>query len=248
MRAPPESLIPMTGQPIFAARSMILTIFSPMTSPSEPPKTVKSCEKTHTRRPSIVPMPVTTASPHGRFFSMSKSNVRWRTNVSSSWKEPGSSSFSTRSRAVILPLACCFSSASGFVCAACMRSSSSCCSFSSYVSGVFCRAMRAADPTWSPSDPELERERVAHALAVLAQGDDAELQLLGFAALAHRAPEAALDRHAGVEGAAATHVASELPDDCRLAAAEIEALGATAPQHERDLEYVGVSETETQWQ
>ena len=37
-----------------------------MTSPSEPPKTVKSCENTHTRRPSIVPWPVTTASPQGR--------------------------------------------------------------------------------------------------------------------------------------------------------------------------------------
>ena len=32
--------------------------------------------------------------------------------MSSSWNEPGSSSFSTRSRAVSLPLACCFSSAS----------------------------------------------------------------------------------------------------------------------------------------
>ena len=63
MRAPPESLIPITGQPILAARSMILHIFSAMTSPSEPPKTVKSWLKTHTRRPSIVPWPVTTASP-----------------------------------------------------------------------------------------------------------------------------------------------------------------------------------------
>ena len=71
--------MPMTGQPILAARSMILHIFSAMTSPSEPPKTVKSCEKTHTRRPSIVPCPVTTASPQGRFFCISNSDVRWRT-------------------------------------------------------------------------------------------------------------------------------------------------------------------------
>ena len=71
--------MPMTGQPILAARSMILHIFSAMTSPSEPPKTVKSCEKTHTRRPSIVPCPVTTASPQGRFFCISNSVVRWRT-------------------------------------------------------------------------------------------------------------------------------------------------------------------------
>ena len=55
--------MPITGQPILAARSMTLHIFSPMTSPSEPPKTVKSWLKTHTRRPSIVPWPVTTASP-----------------------------------------------------------------------------------------------------------------------------------------------------------------------------------------
>ena len=55
MRAPPESLIPTTGQPIFMAKSMILTIFSPNTSPREPPKTVKSCAKTATVRPSTVP-------------------------------------------------------------------------------------------------------------------------------------------------------------------------------------------------
>ncbi len=49
--------MPITGQPIFAARSMILHIFSPITSPSEPPKTVKSWLNTHTVRPSIVPWP-----------------------------------------------------------------------------------------------------------------------------------------------------------------------------------------------
>ncbi len=123
--------MPMTGQPMRPARSMILHIFSAMTSPSEPPKTVKSCEKTHTRRPSIVPWPVTTASPSGRLRSISKSVVRWRTYVSSSWKEPGSSSFSIRSRAVYLPLACCFSTAfseAWWIIAS--RSSLSCASFS----------------------------------------------------------------------------------------------------------------------
>ena len=65
--------MPIIGQPILAARSMILHIFSPITSPSEPPKTVKSWLNTHTVRPSIVPWPVTTASPQGRFFCMSKS-------------------------------------------------------------------------------------------------------------------------------------------------------------------------------
>ena len=38
----------MTGHPVFIARSIILTIFSPKTSPRDPPKTVKSCAKTHT--------------------------------------------------------------------------------------------------------------------------------------------------------------------------------------------------------
>ena len=55
--------MPITGAPILAARSMTLHIFSAITSPSEPPKTVKSWEKTTTGRPSIVPQPVTTASP-----------------------------------------------------------------------------------------------------------------------------------------------------------------------------------------
>src|SRR2546421_685248 len=57
--------MPITGQPILAARSITLHIFSAITSPSEPPNTVKSCEKTATGRPSIVPCPVTTASPPG---------------------------------------------------------------------------------------------------------------------------------------------------------------------------------------
>ena len=47
--------MPMIGQPIFAARSMTLHIFSDMTSPSDPPKTLKSWLNTHTRRPSTVP-------------------------------------------------------------------------------------------------------------------------------------------------------------------------------------------------
>ena len=63
MRAPPESLMPTTGQPTFRAMSMTLTIFSPKTSPRLPPKTVKSWAKTHTCRPSTVPKPVTTPSP-----------------------------------------------------------------------------------------------------------------------------------------------------------------------------------------
>ena len=55
IRAPPESLIPITGAPTLAAMSMTLTIFSAITSPSEPPKTVKSWLKTKAVRPSISP-------------------------------------------------------------------------------------------------------------------------------------------------------------------------------------------------
>ncbi len=63
IRAPPPSLMPTTGQPVFIAWSMTLTIFSPYTSPSDPPKTVKSWEYTATGRPSTRPVPVITPSP-----------------------------------------------------------------------------------------------------------------------------------------------------------------------------------------
>jgi hypothetical protein len=55
MRAPPESLRPITGAPTFIAWSMTLQIFSAWVSDSEPPNTVKSCENTKTRRPLMVP-------------------------------------------------------------------------------------------------------------------------------------------------------------------------------------------------
>ena len=55
IRAPAPSLMPMIGQPVLIARSMILMIFSPYTSPSEPPKMVKSWLNTQTWRPSTVP-------------------------------------------------------------------------------------------------------------------------------------------------------------------------------------------------
>jgi hypothetical protein len=62
MRAPPESLIPITGAPTEVARSMTLHTFSAKTSPSEPPNTVKSWLNTKTLRPSMVPHPVITPS------------------------------------------------------------------------------------------------------------------------------------------------------------------------------------------
>jgi hypothetical protein len=46
MRAPPESLRPITGAPLRAAMSMILQIFWACVSESEPPRTVKSWLKT----------------------------------------------------------------------------------------------------------------------------------------------------------------------------------------------------------
>src|SRR3954471_18635973 len=203
MRAPPESLMPMTGQPIFAARSMTLPIFSPMTSPSQPPKTVKSWEKTHTGRPSIVPWPVTTASPQGRFLSISKSCVRWRTNVSSSWNEPGSSSLSMRSRAVSLPRSCCFSTAASEPAWAASRSSLSCSTFSSYVSGFLARLIsgRASYPSALALLP-YEGLLVRRA-EVVEQAAEALLEVLvaprlrrrGRRALLEQAPEEAVVGH-----------------------------------------------------
>ena len=72
---------------------------------------VKSWLNTQTGRPSTVPYPVTTPSPYGRLDAMSKSVARCRASSSNSVNEPGSSSPSIRSRAVILPRACCRSTA-----------------------------------------------------------------------------------------------------------------------------------------
>src|SRR6266403_4455594 len=113
MRAPPESFNPITGAPLRIARSMILQIFCALDSESEPPNTVKSCAKTYTSRPSTRPNPVTNPSPAGRCDSMPKSVQWWRTNLSSSSKEPSSSSKLILSRAVSLPALCSRSRRSG---------------------------------------------------------------------------------------------------------------------------------------
>jgi hypothetical protein len=89
--------MPTTGQPIFIARSITLTIFSPKTSPSDPPKTVKSCANTQTCLPSTVPYPVTTPSPYGRVLSIPNATDRCRASSSISTNEPSSSSASIRS-------------------------------------------------------------------------------------------------------------------------------------------------------
>ena len=131
IRAPPESLMPITGAPIFMAMSITLQIFCDMVSESEPPFTVKSWAKMKTRRPSIVPEPVTTPSPRYSFFSIPKLVQRCSLNMSYSSKLPSSSSMSIRSRAVYLPRACCFSIAfSPPPIRACSRFSMSCLIFS----------------------------------------------------------------------------------------------------------------------
>src|SRR3990172_4432402 len=106
MRAPPESFSPTTGAPPRMAKSMILHIFEALASESEPPKTVKSCAKTYTSRPSTRPYPVTKPSPGGRCCSMPKSVHWWVTNLSSSSNVPSSSSSAIRSRAESFPAAC----------------------------------------------------------------------------------------------------------------------------------------------
>ncbi len=129
--------------------SMTFTIFSAKASPSDPPKTVKSCEKTNTRRPSMVPWPVTTPSPYGRFSIMSKFGLRCWTNASSSVKLPGSSRSSIRSRASSLPRARCRSTASGVAAsAASMRRRSTASSRSRVVcSGIGESLPERPDPT-----------------------------------------------------------------------------------------------------
>ncbi len=47
--------MPITGQPYLTAMSITLQIFSAKTSERLPPKIVKSCEKTKTLRPKMVP-------------------------------------------------------------------------------------------------------------------------------------------------------------------------------------------------
>jgi hypothetical protein len=122
----------MTGQPIFAARSITLHIFSAITSPERAAEhgevlgedaDLAAVDRPVARDHRVAPRPV---SLHVEVV------VRWRTNVSSSWNEPGSSSFSIRSRAVYLPLACCFSTADSLAeWIAASRSSVSWASFSS---------------------------------------------------------------------------------------------------------------------
>ena len=122
---------------------MILTTFSANTSPSDPPNAVKSWLNTATRRPSIVPWPVTTPSPRMRLSSSPNPVARWTANASVSTNEPSSSSRSTRSRAVSLPRSCCLAMAASPPPAACL--------------GPPAIAARRACPSWSRPRGLLQR-------------------------------------------------------------------------------------------
>ena len=89
MRAPPESFSPTIGAPIFIARSMTLTIFAALVSESDPPKTVKSCAKAYTTRPSTRPWPAMTPSPGMTWSAIPKSRQRCVTSLSISSKVAG---------------------------------------------------------------------------------------------------------------------------------------------------------------
>src|SRR5690606_17538926 len=107
---------------------MTLQILREWSSPTEPPKMVKSCEKQKTGRPWMRPQPVTTPSPTGA--SLSGGPASWRTKGSISTKVPGSSKAAKRSRAVPLPEArCCAIRRSPPPAALLARHAASCSSF-----------------------------------------------------------------------------------------------------------------------
>ena len=107
MRAPPESFSPTIGAPSFIARSMIFTIFAALVSEIDPPKTVKSCAKAKTCRPSTSPWPVTTPSPGTIVLLHAEVAAAVRDELVELLEGAGSKSSSIRSRAVSLPAACC---------------------------------------------------------------------------------------------------------------------------------------------
>ena len=90
MRAPAESFSPTMGAPFSMALSITLQTFSANTSPSEPPKTVKSWANRNTSRPSTSPYPVTTPSPGICVSSIPNRWLRWVRSWSNSTKVPSS--------------------------------------------------------------------------------------------------------------------------------------------------------------
>ena len=60
--APPEVVTKITGSLVSSARSIARQIFSPTTDPMLPPIKLKSNTQSTTRRPFIIPSPITMAS------------------------------------------------------------------------------------------------------------------------------------------------------------------------------------------
>ena len=108
-RAPPESLMKMNGVPVVADASIMAATLFDWVSPAEPPITVKSWEAMCSGRPKTAPEPVTTPSAGASALSMPKWVVRCLANIPVSKNVSSSTSRLMRSRAVSLPLACCFS-------------------------------------------------------------------------------------------------------------------------------------------
>ena len=111
-RAPPESLMKTNGDPVFRACCMISATFVEWISPAEPPATVKSWLARWTSRPPTEAAPVITPSAGMSRPAMPNSTARCSAKSPDSRKLSGSTSASTRSRAVSFPALRCFSSLS----------------------------------------------------------------------------------------------------------------------------------------
>ena len=103
--------MPMTGQPIFIARSMTLTIFSPNTSPRRAAEDREVLGEDADRAAVDGAVAGDDAVAVRAVALQAEAVDRCRASSSISTNEPSSSSCSIRSRAVFLPLACCFSTA-----------------------------------------------------------------------------------------------------------------------------------------
>src|SRR5258708_11005807 len=77
-----------------------------MEASAAPPRTVKSSPPTTTGRPSIRPRPIPKLVG-SKDFSAAPSYAAWPVSSPTSWKLPGSSSASIRSRTVSRPASCC---------------------------------------------------------------------------------------------------------------------------------------------
>ena len=107
IRAPPPSLMPTTGQPVFIARSITLTIFSPVHL-AEGAAEDGDVVAENADRPAV-DRAVAGDARRRRTAGCGPGRSRRRGGGRArpvSTNEPGSSSAAIRSRAVFLPLAC----------------------------------------------------------------------------------------------------------------------------------------------